>query len=129
MWRRVRPPFFCVGMLLTGKFIISSWGPEGKVLWLALYLSYFLLARSDEMFAADSGAAHSVHCLTRGGVAFYADGTQLEYMQWRQADRVDVRFKGHEGDQEQMGSIRVRTQTEVPGSKPSFGADGDVMPF
>ena len=41
-------------------------------------LSYFLLARSDELFAADFGAVHSVHCLTRGNVAFYADGTQLQ---------------------------------------------------
>ena len=54
-------------------------------------LSYFVLARSDEMLATDSGAVQSVHCLTRGDIAFYADGTQLQYMRWRQADRVDMR--------------------------------------
>ena len=37
----------------------------------------FMLAQSDEMLAADYGAVHSVHCLTRGDVAFYTDGTQL----------------------------------------------------
>ena len=40
------------------------------MLWLCLYLSYFLLTQPDEMFSADSGAVHSVHCLTRGDVAF-----------------------------------------------------------
>ena len=31
--RRVRLPFFFC-MLTTGETLISSWGPEGKVLWL-----------------------------------------------------------------------------------------------
>ena len=124
--RRVRLPV-SFGMLLTGETLIPSWGPEGKVLWLCLCLSYFLLARSDEMFAADSGAIHSVHCLTRGDVAFYADGTQLEYLRWRQADKVEVRFTGHKGDQEQVGSVRVRTRTEVRGSKSSFRVDGGAV--
>ena len=48
-------------MLLTGRALISSWGLEGKVLWLFLCLSYFLLARSDSLFASDSGAEHFVH--------------------------------------------------------------------
>ena len=52
--RRVRLPV-SFGMRLTGETLISSWGPEGKVLWLCLCLSYFLLARSDDMFAANSG--------------------------------------------------------------------------
>ena len=78
------------------------------------------------MFAADSGAVQSAHCPARGDVAFYADGTQMEHMRWRQADRVKVRFKGHKGDQEQMGSVRVRTRTEVHGSKSSFRVDGSA---
>ena len=87
--RRVRLPV-SIGMLLTGESLISSRsGGESVVaafmclflsyypVFMCLCLSYFLLARRDEMFAADSGAVHSVHCLTRGDVAFYADGTQL----------------------------------------------------
>ena len=46
------------------------------------------------MFANDSGAVHFVHCLTRGDVALYADGTQLQYMRWRQADTVEVCLEG-----------------------------------
>ena len=76
------------------------------------------------MFAADSGAVHSARCLTRRDFAFYAGITQLKYIRWRQADRVEVCFKGHMGDQEQMGSVRVRTRIEVNGSKSSFREDG-----
>ena len=97
------------------------------MLWLCLCLSSFMLARSDEIIAADSGAVHSVRCLTRGDVMFYADCTQLQHMRWLQANRVGVRLKGQKGDQEQMGSVHGRTQTEVRGSKPSFRAyGGDV---
>ena len=38
-------------------------------------------------------------------------------MRWRQADRVEVRL---ECDQEKMGSVRVRTRTEVHRSRSSF---------
>ena len=69
-------------------------------------------------------SVHSVRCLVRGDVAFYADSTQLEFMRWRQADKAEVRFKGHKGDQEQIGSVRVRTRHEVRGSKSSFRVDG-----
>ena len=79
------------------------------------------------MFTADSGAVHSVHFLTRDDVVFHADGTQLECIRWRQADRVDVLFKGHTGDQEQVGSVRVRTQNEVHNSKSPFRVDGGAV--
>ena len=63
--------------------------------FMSFFLSFFfLLARSDERVAADSGAVPAVHCLTRGDVAFYADDTQLQYMRWRQADRAEVRLDG-----------------------------------
>ena len=77
--RRVRL-LVSFGMLLTGETLIPSWGPEGKVLWLCLCLGYFLLARSNDMFAANSGAVHSVHCLTRGDIAVYIGSTQVQYI-------------------------------------------------
>ena len=116
--RRVRLPE-SFGMLLTGEAFVPSWGPEGKVLWLCLCLSYFLKTRSDEMFAADSGVVYDVHCLTRGGVAFYAQGTELDADRWQQADKVEVRFKGHKGDREEIRSVCARTQDEVRGSRSS----------
>ena len=124
--RRVRLPV-SFGMLLAGEALISTWGPERKVLWLCLCLSYFLMTRSDEMFAVDSGVVHPVHCLTRGDVAFFATGTQLRNTRGQQPDKVEVRFKGHKGDQEQVGSVRVRTRSEVRGPRSSFRADGGAV--
>ena len=43
---------------------------------------------------------HSVHCPTRADDAFYVSSTHLQYIRWRQADRVGLHFKGRKGDQE-----------------------------
>ena len=52
--RRVRP-LASSGMLLTGEIILLSWGVDGKVLRLCLYLRYFLLVRPDEPIMHDAG--------------------------------------------------------------------------
>ena len=54
----------------NGGNFIPSWDPEGKMLWVWLCMTCFRLVRSDEMFVADYGAVHSVHCLTRDAAAF-----------------------------------------------------------
>lgn len=54
MRRRVRLPVTW-SMLKNSEDIIHSWGAAGRVTWLCLSLSYFLIARSDEMFASSSG--------------------------------------------------------------------------
>ena len=82
------------------------------------------MERSDEMFAADSGVIHDVHCLTRGDVAFYAQGTRLDNDRWHQADKVEMRFMACKGDQKQIGSVHVRTRDEIRGSRSSYRADG-----
>ena len=73
-------------MLPTGEILISSRSGGERVVAVSMCscLGDFLLARSDEMFVDDSRAVHSAYCLTRGGVAFHADGTQLQFMRWRQ---------------------------------------------
>lgn len=48
-------------------------------------------------------------------------------MRYQQADNVEVRLKGHIGDQEHMGSVHVRTRNEVRFSKPSFRVDGGAI--
>ena len=59
------------------------------------------------MVARDGGAVHPTPGLTRADVAFY-DGKNLSGgLKWRQADRVEVRFRGHKGDQAEVGSIVV----------------------
>lgn len=52
-----------------------------------------------EVFANDSGVGHPGHYLTRGGIAFVSGDSQLRRLHCSDADRVEVRSRGHEGDQ------------------------------
>ena len=47
------------------------------MIWLWLGMSYFLLARSDEVFANGSGVVNPAHCLTRSDVAFLFLATDI----------------------------------------------------
>lgn len=76
------------------------------VVWSKL----FLMERSDEMFAAGSGVVHSVHCRTRGDLAFYANDAQMENVRWQVVEKVEVRFRMNKGNQGQTGSVRVRAR-------------------
>ena len=124
--RQVRLPVSW-GMLLEGESLIPSWGAGGKEMWLCLCLSYFLIARSDEVFASDSGVVHPAHCLTRGDVAFFAGDAQLAYALWPTADKIEVRVRGHKGDQDMIGSVRVRTRDEITGPRSGYRAGGGAV--
>ena len=89
------------GMLLEGEGLIPFWGVGGKEMWLCLCVSYFLIARSDEVFASDSGVVHPAHCLNRGNVAFFAGDVQLAYALCQQLTRLRYVFGGIKG-------IRIR---------------------
>ena len=114
-------------MLLDGESLIPAWGIGGRVMWLCLSLSYFLIARSDEIFASSSGVAHHAHCLTRKDVAFFSGNNQLEYVHWRQADKVEINFRGHKGDHDQIGEVRARTRDEISGPQSGYRADGGAV--
>ena len=81
----------------------------------------YLLEPSNDMFAADAGAVKFVNCATRGDVALCADRTQLEYMRGRQADRVQVRSKGHKG------VIRNTRETYGRGNGPRFAVPSHII--
>lgn len=67
---------------------------------LLVILRYCLLTRSGDMFAnISSEKVHPMHRLTRGDVAFSGGTRQLEFVHWREADKVGS-FWGHKGDQE-----------------------------
>ena len=68
------------------------------------------------MIASPTGEGHPVHCLTRGDVALYGGGGRLISLQWHhQATSVEVRSRGHKGDQAQQGSDIVRTRDDAWG--------------
>ena len=47
-------------------------------------------------------------------------------MQWRLADRVEIHFRGHKGDQE-GGEVRVHTRDEVRGPYAGYRANGGAV--
>ena len=110
--KRVRRPI-AWDSLLEGQGLALAWGPGGRVLWLSLAFGYFFVARSDELFASPAGAVHPVHCLTRRDVALYKGERWLTSLQWHQATSIEVRFRGHKGDQAQQGSVIVRTRDDL----------------
>ena len=48
-------------------------------------------------------------------------------MQWHQATSVEVRFRGHKGDQVQQGSVIVRTHDDASGTGSGVGAGAGAV--
>lgn len=114
-------------MLLTGDIIALSWKSESRVLWLCLTFNLYILVRSDETIAIDSGAAPDAHCLTRGVDECYAQGMHLHVGRWKQADKIEARIKRHNGDRENIGSVRVRARYEVRVSRYVYMGGGGAV--
>ena len=85
------------------------------------------MTRSDELFATDTGVVHQVHCLTRRDVVFYSGRQQLPFLRWGEADVVEIRFRGHKGDQGQAGNVLVRTRKDVRGVGSSLREGGGTF--
>ena len=51
----------------------------------------------------------------------------MDYTHWRQADTVEVNFRGHKGDQAQKGNVRVLTRDETSGPRAGYRADGGAV--
>ena len=79
------------------------------------------------MLAAYSRVVNRVHCLSRGDVAFYAQGTPYNTEQWQQAGKVEMCLKGHKGGQEHIGNVLVRILDEVHGWSSSHRTDGESV--
>ena len=87
----------------------------------------FFVARSDEIFASATGVVHPVHCLTRKDVALYRGGQRLISLQRHQATSIEVRFRGHKGDQAKQGSVMVRTRDDARGALSEVGEGGEAV--
>ena len=48
-------------------------------------------------------------------------------LQWHQATSIEVRFRGHKGDQAQHGSVIVRTRDDASGTRSGVGAGGGAV--
>ena len=90
-------------------------------------LSYFLVARSDVIFATMSGHCHQVHCLRRSDVEFFDGEHVLTPLHWHKATGVRVRFRGHKGDQSEMGACVTRVRDVARGASSQIGAGGGAV--
>lgn len=113
--QRVRRPLTW-GILTRMQESVPSWGVGGRVVWIGLALSYFLMLRASELFAGEKGEFHSIYCLRRGDVAFFRNNEQLGEGRRQEADKVEVRFRGSKGDQGRKGAVIVRTRGEGGGA-------------
>lgn len=80
------------------------------------------------MFASSASGAHPVHCLRRDDVIFFdAEEKVLTSMQWQRATRVEVRFRGHKGDQNENGPSVIRIRDNARGTRSQIGAGGGAV--
>ena len=73
------------------------------VLWIGIALSYLLMLRAEELFGTGKGEVHEVRCLQRRDVAFFKGDKQILGGNIGEADKVEVRLRGSEGDQDKKG--------------------------
>ena len=85
------------------------------------------MARLDEIFASSIGVVQPVHYLTRRDVVLYKRERRLTSLQWKQATNIEVRFRGHKGDEAQQGSVVMRTRDDASGTRSGVGAGGGVV--
>ena len=63
------------------------------------------------MFASSAAGIHPIHCLQREDVTFYdIEGKELSSIQGRRHTRVEVTFRGHEGNQAKRKSAVIRVR-------------------
>ena len=60
-------------------------------------------------------------------MALYKGERRLASLQWHQATSIEVRFRGHKGDQARQGSVIVRTRDDAPGTRSGVGAGGGAV--
>lgn len=125
--RELRLPITLHDLLLVPPETCAEWGTGGRVLLWCMMLSYFIGARAHEIFRNDAGKIHPVNCLTRDDVVFFAGDSQLPIARAREATRVEIRFRGHKGDQEQKGSVLVRTRQAAFGPLSRLDSDGGAV--
>ena len=89
-------------MLAAMEGCSQEWGMGVRVTWIGLALTYLLL-RSSELFAEESGVFHELYCLRRGDVAFFsrAGGSWEEVRERKRRTRWKSGSKARKGTKEE----------------------------
>ena len=97
-------------LLSQGRQALVSMEDGGRVMWLGLAVSYFMLCRASEMWAYADGKVHPDFCLTRECLAFSREGVQVEFGNRSTATAVQIRFVASKCDQKRAGCTITRTR-------------------
>ncbi|CAN0347429.1 unnamed protein product [Ectocarpus sp. 6 AP-2014] len=97
-------------ILARGYLAVTSSEEKGKITWLGLALSYFLLCRASELFAYANGLVHPEFCLTRDCVTFFLGDDQIRMEDRARADTVKIQFVASKTDQLREGCTISRTR-------------------
>ena len=112
---RVRKPLTW-GMIGAGRAVVEALGEEGKVAWLGVALSYFLLCRASELWAYGNGLVHADFCLTRGDLTFLKGDERIPTANRWEADRVEVNFRASKADKRRVGAVVTRVRGKRVGA-------------
>ena len=82
----------------------------GRVMWLALAVSYFLSCRASELWAYTDGNVHPEFCLTRECLTFSRGGVQVEFGNRSTVKAVQIRFVASKCDEKRAGCTITRTR-------------------
>ena len=97
-------------ILSQGERVVTAMVDGGRVMWLGLALSYFLLCRASELWAYANGQVHPEFCLTRSCLTFLRGEVQVAFDNRSIADAVQVRFLASKNDQKRVGCTITRTR-------------------
>ena len=70
-------------------------------------LGVVLMLRASELFAGEKGDFHSIYCLRRLDVTVFRSNEKLREGRRHEADQIEVRFRGSNGEQGRKGAVLV----------------------
>ena len=91
------------GTLTRMQESVPYWGVGGRVVWIGLALSYFVMLRASELFTEEKRDFHGIYCLRRGDMVFFRNTEQLGQGRRQEVDKVEVMFRGQRGTKEGRG--------------------------
>ena len=97
-------------MLKGFKEAAKEWRVGGRVAWIGLALTYFILLRASEVFAEDDGSVHAVYCLRGGNLAFYAGERLVVRGSSPVVNTAEVRFRRSKRGQGRKKAVLGRTE-------------------
>ena len=120
---RVKLPLPC-SLLSHGRQALVSMEDGGRVMWLALAVSYFLLCRASTPGAYTDGKVHPAFCLAREFLTISRGGEQVEFGNRSTVTAVQIRSVASKRNTKKTGCTISRCRLSNEGEM--GGVDGGL---